>query len=731
MVRIKSWHSAKRLAEDTGHRSREQQPPHDPSHRSLTCHDYIGTEHLLLGLLREEKGVASHVLEVLGAELSKIHTQVIMIMWENTGDMGSGDGGSSGQKVSTVDIYGTDLTKMAKEGKLQPVAGREEQIQSVIEILGKKTKNNPCLIGEPGVGKTAIAEGLAQLIANRDVNETIIGKKVIKLDVGLLVAGTKYRGEFEEKLKKLMEEIKERDDIILFIDEVHTLIGAGAAEGAIDAANILKPPLARGELRCIGATTIDEYRKHIEKDKAFERRFQPVKVPEPTVDETIQILNGLREGYEIHHKVRYTNEALVAAAQLSNQYISHRFLPDKAIDLIDQAGSRVRDRSRVRSRYTQLLEEDKELHEELYQIIKEKTEAVRDQDVEKAGELRDREVELKAKITALINKCKEESKAKSEFGEICPVVTEDDIQCIVTSWTGIPVEKVSSEESKRLLKMEEILHNRIIGQDEAVKAISDAFCRSRVSLRETNQPIASFIFTGPTGVGKSELAKALAACYFGSEDAMIHLDMSDFMERHTVSKLVGSPPGYVGYTESGLLTEKVRSRPYTVVLFDEIEKAHPDVFNMMLQILEDGRLTDNKGRTIDFKNTILIMTSNVGKELTQHFRPEFLNRLNEIIEFRQLTKLELKEIAELMLKKTFGWVKKNDIDLQWTERLKDRVVDEGYDPNYGARPVRRAIERLETSFCKKKLEDEIKNGDSVIVDVDSKGKVVFLSGDSR
>ncbi|VAI57610.1 unnamed protein product [Triticum turgidum subsp. durum] len=569
-------------------------------------------------------------------------------------------------------------------------------------------------------------------------------EKVITLDMGLLVAGTKYRGEFEERLKKLMEEIKQSDDIILFIDEVHTLIGAGAAEGAIDAANILKPALARGELQCIGATTLDEYRKHIEKDPALERRFQPVKVPEPTVDETIQILRGLRERYELHHKLQYTDDALVAAAKLSYQYISDAFL----------------------SKYenvSQLPDEAKELDKELRQVTKDKNEAVRGQDFEKAGELRDREMELKAQITAIIDKSKEMVKAESESGEVGPLVTEADIQHIVSSWTGIPVEKVSADESDRLLKMEETLHQRIIGQDEAVKAISRAIRRARVGLKNPNRPIASFIFSGPTGVGKSELAKALASYYFGSEEAMIRLDMSEFMERHTVSKLIGSPPGYVGYTEGGQLTEAVRRRPYTVVLFDEIEKAHPDVFNMMLQILEDGRLTDSKGRTVDFKNTLLIMTSNVGssviekggrkigfdldydekdtsynrikslvtEELKQYFRPEFLNRLDEMIVFRQLTKLEVKEIADIMLKEVFDRLKVKEIDLQVTERFRDRVVDDGYNPSYGARPLRRAIMRLlEDSLAEKMLAGEVKEGDSAIVDVDSEGKVIVLNGGS-
>ncbi|XP_019160510.1 PREDICTED: ATP-dependent Clp protease ATP-binding subunit ClpA homolog CD4A, chloroplastic-like isoform X2 [Ipomoea nil] len=714
-------------------------------------------EHLLLGLLREGEGVAARVLENLGADPANIRTQVIRMVGESAEVVGASvGGGSSGQKMPTLEEYGTNLTKLAEEGKLDPVVGRQEQVERVTQILGRRTKNNPCLIGEPGVGKTAIAEGLAQRIANGDVPETIAGKKVITLDMGLLVAGTKYRGEFEERLKKLMDEIKQSDDIILFIDEVHTLIGAGAAEGAIDAANILKPALARGELQCIGATTLDEYRKHIEKDPALERRFQPVKVPEPTVGEAIQILRGLRERYEIHHKLCYTDDSLVAAAELSHQYISDRFLPDKAIDLIDEAGSR------VRLQHAQLPEEARELEKELRKITKEKNEAVRSQEFEKAGELRDREMDLKVQISALIDKSKEMSKAETEAGDAAgPVVTEADIQHIVALWTGIPVAKVSTDESSRLLKMEETLHKRVIGQDEAVKAISRAIRRARVGLKNPDRPIASFIFSGPTGVGKSELAKALATYYFGSEEAMIRLDMSEFMERHTVSKLIGSPPGYVGYTEGGQLTEAVRRRPYTLVLFDEIEKAHPDVFNMMLQILEDGRLTDSKGRTVDFKNTLLIMTSNVGssviekggrrigfdlgydekdssynrikslvtEELKQYFRPEFLNRLDDMIVFRQLTKLEVKDIADIMLKEVFQRLKGKEIELQVTERFRDRVVEEGYNPSYGARPLRRAIMRLlEDSMAEKMLAREIKEGDSVIVDADSDGNVTVLNG---
>jgi ATP-dependent Clp protease ATP-binding subunit ClpC len=726
-------------------------------------HNYIGTEHILLGLLREGEGVAARVLETLGADPSKIRTQVIRMVGESQEavGVGSGSGGSGGSnKMPTLEEYGTNLTDQALAGKLDPVVGRAKEIERVTQILGRRTKNNPCLIGEPGVGKTAVAEGLAQKIATGDVPETIEGKQVVTLDMGLLVAGTKYRGEFEERLKKLMEEIKQNDDIILMIDEVHTLIGAGAAEGAIDAANILKPALARGELQCIGATTLDEYRKHIEKDPALERRFQPVLVPEPSVAETYEILGGLRERYEAHHKLRYTDDSLMAAAKYADQYISDRFLPDKAIDLIDEAGSR------VRLRHAQLPEEARELDKELRALLKEKDAAVRAQDFEKAGSLRDREMELKAQISAITAGAKDESKAEAEAAGVGggPWVTDEDIANIVAQWTGIPIEKVSSDETERLIKMESTLHSRVIGQEEAVVAISRAIRRARVGLKNPNRPIASFIFSGPTGVGKSELAKTLATYYFGSEEAMVRLDMSEFMERHTVSKLIGSPPGYVGYNEGGQLTEAVRRRPYTVVLFDEIEKAHPDVFNMMLQILEDGRLTDSKGRTVDFKNTLIIMTSNVGstviekggtglgfqldstpedssynriktlvnEELKQYFRPEFLNRLDEIIVFRQLTKAEVKQIADIMLGEVFKRAEEKGIKIDVTERFKDRLVDEGYNPAYGARPLRRAIMRLlEDSMAERMLAGDIKEGDAVIIDVDANGDVSVLNGDKK
>ena len=620
--------------------------------------------------------------------------------------------------------------------------------------MGRRTKNNPVLIGEPGVGKTAIAEGLASRIASKDIPDILEDKRVVTLDIGLLVAGTKYRGEFEERLKKIMDEIRSAGNVILVIDEVHTLIGAGAAEGAIDAANILKPALARGELQCIGATTLDEYRKHIERDAALERRFQPVMVGEPTVDETIEILYGLRDRYEAHHKLKISDEALVAAAKLSDRYISDRFLPDKAIDLMDEAGSR------VRLINSQLPPAAKELDKELRQILKEKDDAVRSQDFDRAGELRDREMEIKAEIRTIA-----QTKSNGASGDgVEPVVTEEDIAHIVASWTGVPVNKLTESESEKLLHMEDTLHQRLIGQEDAVKAVSRAIRRARVGLKNPNRPIASFVFSGPTGVGKTELAKSLASYFFGSEEAMIRLDMSEYMERHTVSKLIGSPPGYVGYNEGGQLTEAVRRRPYTVVLFDEIEKAHPDVFNMLLQILEDGRLTDAKGRTVDFKNTLLILTSNIGskviekggsgigfdfaedanesqynrirslvnEELKNYFRPEFLNRLDEIIVFRQLNKLEVTQIAEIMLKEVFGRLTEKGIVLEVTDRFKDRLITEGYSPSYGARPLRRAIMRLlEDSLAEEILSGRIKDGDTALVDVDENGIVQVSSQQTR
>ncbi|MCP9815257.1 ATP-dependent Clp protease ATP-binding subunit [Synechococcus sp. GreenBA-s] len=732
-------------------------------------HNYIGTEHLLLGLIREGEGVAARVLENLGVDLAKVRTQVIRMLGE-TAEVSSGGGSKGSTKTPTLDEFGSNLTQQAADGKLDPVVGRQHEIERVIQILGRRTKNNPVLIGEPGVGKTAIAEGLAQRINSGDVPDILEDKRVLTLDIGLLVAGTKYRGEFEERLKKIMEEIRSAGNVILVIDEVHTLIGAGAAEGAIDAANILKPALARGELQCIGATTLDEYRKHIERDAALERRFQPVMVGEPSVDDTIEILRGLKERYEAHHRLKISDEAIIAAATLGDRYISDRFLPDKAIDLIDEAGSR------VRLMNSKLPPAAKEVDKQLREIQKQKDDAVREQDFGKAGELRDKEVELREQIRSILQSRKEEEPAAEGSAEVegdgavavaevpaidrNPVVTEEDIAHIVASWTGVPVQKLTESESVKLLNMEETLHQRLIGQDEAVKAVSRAIRRARVGLKNPNRPIASFIFSGPTGVGKTELTKSLAAYFFGSEEAMIRLDMSEFMERHTVSKLIGSPPGYVGFNEGGQLTEAVRRRPYTVVLFDEIEKAHPDVFNLLLQLLEDGRLTDSKGRTVDFKNTLIIMTSNIGskviekgggglgfefgggdaeetnynrirslvnEELKQYFRPEFLNRLDEIIVFRQLSRDEVKEIAEIMLKEVFGRMAEKGIHLSVTEAFKERLVEEGYNPSYGARPLRRAVMRLlEDSLAEEFLSGRISEGDSAVVDVNDDKQVVIL-----
>ncbi len=758
-------------------------------------HNYIGTEHLLLGLIREGEGVAARVLENLGVDLAKVRTQVIRMLGETAEVTAGGGGGKGSTKTPTLDEFGSNLTQLATEAKLDPVVGRLNEIDRVIQILGRRTKNNPVLIGEPGVGKTAIAEGLAQRIQQGEIPDILEEKRVLTLDIGLLVAGTKYRGEFEERLKKIMEEIKSAGNVILVIDEVHTLIGAGAAEGAIDAANILKPALARGELQCIGATTLDEYRKHIERDAALERRFQPVMVGEPTIDETIEILHGLRERYEQHHRLKITDEALVAAATLGDRYISDRFLPDKAIDLIDEAGSR------VRLLNSKLPPAAKEVDKELRQVQKQKEEAVREQDFSKAGELREKEVQLREQIRTLLQSTRTEtdqpvkdeqstqvnqetvgsvesagsaeaaSSAAIASGSALatatpantaltttPTVGEEDIAHIVASWTGVPVQKLTESESVKLLNMEDTLHQRLIGQDEAVRAVSKAIRRARVGLKNPNRPIASFIFSGPTGVGKTELTKALATYFFGSEEAMIRLDMSEFMERHTVSKLIGSPPGYVGFNEGGQLTEAVRRRPYTVVLFDEIEKAHPDVFNLLLQLLEDGRLTDSKGRTVDFKNTLIIMTSNIGskviekgggglgfefsgenaedsqyhrirslvnEELKQYFRPEFLNRLDEIIVFRQLSRDEVKLIAEIMLKEVFGRMTEKGITLTVSEAFKERLVEEGYNPSYGARPLRRAVMRLlEDSLAEEVLTGRIKEGDSAEVDVDDNKQVV-------
>ena len=709
-------------------------------------HNYIGTEHLLLGLLQDSEGVAAKVLDNLGVDRGKIRTQVIRSLGE-VAAVTSGGSTASGKKAVTLEEFGTDLTKLAGEGKIDPIVGREVEIERMIQVLGRRTKNNPVLIGEPGVGKTALAEGLAQRIINQDVPDILENKQVVSLNIGSLIAGTRFRGEFEERLKKIMDEIRANGNIILVIDEIHTVVGAGAIEGSMDAANILKPALARGELQCIGATTLDEYRKHIERDAALERRFQPVKVGEPSVEQTLEILYGVRSAYEQHHRLTISDAALKAAAELSDRYISDRFLPDKAIDLIDEAGSRVRVKN---SMVTPQL---KELKRELSRVIKDKEEAVRQQDFEKASKLRDRELEIQGKIEETTSDKQDKKNSNS------PVVTEDDIAHIVASWTGVPVSKLTESESEKLLHIEDTLHQRLIGQDDAVKAVSRALRRARVGLKNPKRPIASFIFSGPTGVGKTELTKALAAYFFGSEEAMIRLDMSEYMERHTVSKLVGSPPGFVGYDEGGQLTEAVRRRPYTIVLFDEIEKAHPDVFNIMLQVLEDGRLTDSKGRVVDFKNTLIIMTSNIGskviekgggglgfefaedeeeaqynrirnlvnEELKQYFRPEFLNRLDEIIVFRQLTKDEMKEIAEIMLREVFSRLGDREITLTVSNKFKDHLVEQGFDPSYGARPLRRAIMRLlEDVLAEALLAGQIQDGENVYVDLDENCKVKII-----
>ncbi|KIL72115.1 ATP-dependent protease ATP-binding subunit ClpC [Bacillus badius] len=698
-------------------------------------HSYVGTEHILLGLIREGEGVAARVLSNLGVSLNKARQQVLQLLGNNETN-GHQSGSTSNANTPTLDGLARDLTVIAREGSLDPVIGRSKEIQRVIEVLSRRTKNNPVLIGEPGVGKTAIAEGLAQQIVNNEVPETLRNKRVMTLDMGTVVAGTKYRGEFEDRLKKVMDEIRQAGNIILFIDELHTLIGAGGAEGAIDASNILKPSLARGELQCIGATTLDEYRKYIEKDAALERRFQPIQVDEPTAEESIQILKGLRDRYEAHHRVSITDEAIEAAVKMSDRYISDRFLPDKAIDLIDEAGSKVRLRSFTTPPNL------KELEVKLEGIRKEKDAAVQSQEFEKAASLRDAEQKLREELEKTKNNWKEkQGKENSE-------VTVEDIAKVVSSWTGIPVSKLAQTETERLLKLEEILHSRLIGQEEAVKAVSKAVRRARAGLKDPRRPIGSFIFLGPTGVGKTELAKALAESMFGDEDAMIRIDMSEYMEKHSTSRLVGSPPGYVGYDEGGQLTEKVRRKPYSVILLDEIEKAHPDVFNILLQVLEDGRLTDSKGRTVDFRNTVLIMTSNVGadslrrnkfvgfniqddeqdfkdmkgkvmEELKRAFRPEFINRIDEIIVFHALEKKHLKEIVTLMADQLTSRLKEQDIIVDLSERAKEKIADEGYDPEYGARPLRRALQKqVEDRLSEELLKGKVLAGQQVLVDVE-------------
>jgi ATP-dependent Clp protease ATP-binding subunit ClpC len=710
-------------------------------------HSYVGTEHILLGLIREDEGVASRVLRNLDVSLNRARQQVLQLLGASESNR-KGNGRQSQNNTAetpTLDSLARDLTEIAKEGHIDPVIGREKEIERVIQVLSRRTKNNPVLIGEPGVGKTAIAEGLAQKIVANDVPELLRDKRVMTLDMGTVVAGTKYRGEFEDRLKKVMEEIRQAGNVLLFIDELHTLVGAGGAEGAIDASNILKPSLARGELQCIGATTLDEYRKHIEKDAALERRFQPIQVDEPTVEESIQILKGLRDRYEAHHRVTITDEAIDAAVNLSNRYITDRFLPDKAIDLIDEAGSRVRLRS-----YT-APPNLKELEQRLEEAKKEKDAAVQSQEFEKAASFRDAEQKLRKEL--------EETKAKwkEKQGQVDSEVTTDDIATVVSTWTGVPVKSLTKDESDRLLNLEKTLHGRVIGQEEAVDAVSKAIRRARAGLKDPKRPIGSFIFLGPTGVGKTELARALAEAMFGDEDAMIRIDMSEYMEKHNTSRLVGSPPGYVGYEEGGQLTEKVRRKPYSVVLLDEIEKAHPEVFNILLQVLEDGRLTDSKGRLVDFRNTVLIMTSNVGaSELKQNkfvgfnledetrdykdmkskvtealkkaFRPEFLNRIDETIVFHSLEKKHMKDIVTLMLDQLKKRLNEQDLDFTMSDKAVEKIAEEGFDPEYGARPLRRSIQKnIEDLLSEALLREEIKKGETTRIGLNSKGKFIILN----
>lgn len=698
-------------------------------------HTYVGTEHILLGLIREGEGVAARVLNNLGVSLNKARQQVLQLLGSNEALSSSNQGtGNAAVNTPTLDSLARDLTAHARDGGLDPVIGREKEIERVIQVLSRRTKNNPVLIGEPGVGKTAIAEGLAQKIVNNEIPETLRNKRVMTLDMGTVVAGTKYRGEFEDRLKKIMDEIRQAGNIILFIDELHTLIGAGGAEGAIDASNILKPSLARGELQCIGATTLDEYRKYIEKDAALERRFQPIQVNEPSSDEAIQILYGLRDRYEAHHRVKITDESIEAAVKLSDRYISDRFLPDKAIDLIDEAASKVRLQS-----FT-VPPNLKELEQHLEEVRKEKDSAVQSQEFEKAASLRDKEQKIREELDMTKTQW-QEKQGQSDYE-----VTPEDIAQVVAGWTGIPVNKLKEEETDRLLKMEEILHKRVIGQEDAVKSISRAIRRARAGLKDPKRPIGSFIFLGPTGVGKTELARALAEVMFGDEDAIIRIDMSEYMEKHSTSRLVGAPPGYVGFEEGGQLTEKVRRKPYSVILLDEIEKAHPDVFNILLQVLEDGRLTDSKGRTVDFRNTVIIMTSNVGaetikkntslgftpagsdraytdmkdrvmQELKRTFRPEFLNRIDELIVFHSLEQEHISQIATLMAGQLRKRLKEQDIDFMLSDEAKAYLAKEGFDPVFGARPLRRAIQRhIEDRLSEELLLGNIKKGDTVVID---------------
>ncbi|GEL78095.1 ATP-dependent protease ATP-binding subunit ClpC [Tenuibacillus multivorans] len=703
-------------------------------------HSYVGTEHILLGLIREGEGVAARVFNNLGVSLNKARQQVLQLLGSNESTSSQrGQKQANNAHTPTLDSLASDLTAVARDGGIDPVIGRSKEIERVIQVLSRRRKNNPVLIGEPGVGKTAIAEGLAQQIVNNEIPEILRDKRVMTLDMGTVVAGTKYRGEFEDRLKKVMEEIRQARNIILFIDELHTLIGAGGAEGAIDASNILKPALARGDLQCIGATTLDEYRKYIEKDAALERRFQPIQVDEPTPEESVKILTGLRDRYEAHHRVTISDESIESAVRLSDRYITDRFLPDKAIDLIDEAGSRVRLRN-----YT-APPNLKELEQKLDEVKKEKDAAVQSQEFETAASLRDKEQKLKDEL----EKTKDQWKEKQ--GQESSEVTIDDITNVVSTWTGVPVSKLAKDETERLLNLEEKLHDRVIGQEEAVNAVSKAIRRARAGLKDPKRPIGSFIFLGPTGVGKTELARALADSMFGDEDAMIRIDMSEYMEKHSTSRLVGSPPGYVGYDEGGQLTEKVRTKPYSVILLDEIEKAHPEVFNILLQVLEDGRLTDAKGRVVDFRNTVLIMTSNVGahelrrqkyvgfsldddqkdysqmkskimEELRKAFRPEFLNRLDETIVFHSLEEKHIQEIVRLMIKQLQDRLEDNEISFTLTEKVIEKIANEGMDLEYGARPLRRSIQKnVEDFLSEEVLKGNLKTGQTVEIDVNDDG----------
>src|SRR5919198_208316 len=709
-------------------------------------HNYIGTEHILLGLIREGEGVAAQVLVKLGADLNRVRQQVIQLLHGYQGKEPAASGGPSESAPSTslvLDQFGRNLTQAAREGKLDPVIGREKEIERVMQVLSRRTKNNPVLVGEPGVGKTAVVEGLAQKIVKGDVPETLKDKQLYTLDLGALVAGSRYRGDFEERLKKVLKEIRTRGDIILFIDELHTLVGAGAAEGAIDAASILKPMLARGELQTIGATTLEEYRKHLEKDAALERRFQPIQVSEPTVAHTIDILKGLRDRYEAHHRVTITDDALVAAANLADRYISDRFLPDKAIDLIDEAGSRMRIRRMTAP------PEVREIAEKIAEVRLKKESAIDGQDFERAASLRDEERQLQDE------RSRREQEWKSGEMDILSEVDEEEIAEVLSIWTGIPVFKLTEEETEKLLRMEDEIHKRIVDQYEAVQAVSKSIRRTRAGLKDPKRPSGSFIFLGPSGVGKTELSKALAEFLFGDEDTLIQLDMSEYMEKHTVSRLIGSPPGYVGYEEGGQLTEAVRRKPFSVVLFDEIEKAHPDVFNTLLQILEDGRLTDAQGRAVDFKNTVIIMTSNLGtadlrkasigfaradeaityekmkekvnEELKRSFRPEFLNRIDEVIVFHELSQAEVTEIVDLMIRRVREQLESQGLNLELTPAAKIHLATKGYDPTLGARPLRRAIQRLvEDPLSERILWKEFHAGETVVVDAED-DQVVFHS----